>query len=65
MTDRIQLTRPVYMPLQGQWQIVDIGSVIDVASAGKFSSAHITVLAETAGPLVNSQHTPVRNIRTR
>ena len=65
MTDRIQLKDHVYMPLQGQWQIVLTGSVIDVPTAGAFSSAHYTKLSEAAGTLVNNTHTPVRNVRIK
>lgn len=67
MVDRIQLTQPHYMSLSGQWQIVDIGSVIDVPSAQAFSASAIKVLSptEAAGTLVNATHTPVRTIRTR
>ena len=68
MTDRIQLTQPVYMKLDGQWRIVYGGSVMDVPSAGAFSAQHVTILSpsEPAGTLAaHGGPTPVRNIRTR
>ena len=33
MSDRLTLTQPVYMPVQGQWVIVYGGSVLDLPSA--------------------------------
>ena len=66
MTARIQLTQPVYMPIDGQWQIVDIGSVIDVPANVTIALAHGTVLAETTKTLpIATSPTAVRNVRTR
>lgn len=66
MVDRITVNVPTYMNLDGQWQIVLPGSVIDVPTAGAFSpSTHTRVRNETAGSLAShGGPTPVRNIRT-
>lgn len=68
MVDRITINVPTYMQLDGQWQIVDIGSVVDVPDARAFSPSTITNLspAEAAGSLAtHGKPTPVRNVRTR
>jgi len=67
MVDRVQLNVPVYMKLDGLWQIVLTGTVIDVPAAGSFSGPHVTVLSpsETAGALgSHGGPTTVRNKRT-
>ena len=40
MVDRITLAREHYCQLDGQWQIVLGGSIIDVPSASKFAASH-------------------------
>lgn len=60
---RLQLLQDVYMPLDGQWQIVLSGSIFDVLLPHNFSSAHVTNVAETPG--VVSKPTSVRGVRTR
>lgn len=68
MVDRIQLTAPVYAKVDGQWRIVEGGSVLDVPTAGAFSLQHAATLSprEAAGALaVHGGPTPVRNFRSR
>ena len=68
MVDRIQLKDTVYMQLDGLWQLVYSGSVVDVPSALAFSAAHASILSptEAAGSLAaHGKPTPVRNVRTR
>lgn len=65
MVDRIQITVPTYMHLDGQPQIVLPGTVIDVPTASAFRGSSIPV-AETAGALAShGKPTPVRNVRTK
>lgn len=62
---RIQLTQSVYMPLDGQWQVVLPGTVIDLPANVTISPAHAVVLAEAPGQLgAHGKHTSVRNVRT-
>ena len=65
MTVRIQITKPTYMKLNGQDQIVLPGSVVDVAAAGNWSTENTKVLNEAAGALRNNQPTGVRNCTSR
>ena len=60
---RLQLTQDVYMPLDGQWQIVLSGSVFDVQTPHNISAGHAINVAET--PAVVTKPTSVRNVRTR
>ena len=60
---RLQLTQDVYMPLDGQWQIVLSGSVFDVQTPHNFHPTHVTNVAES--PNVVTKNTSVRSIRTR
>jgi len=64
MADRIQINVPTYMPVEGQWQIIYPGSVIDVPSAVTYRGP-TTILSptETAAPVTIP--TPVRNVRKR
>jgi hypothetical protein len=65
MADRIVINVPTYMVLDGQWQIVYPGSVVDVPSAASFTAVS-TVIADAAGTLrSHGKPTPVRNVRTR
>ena len=66
MADRITLTAPVYMPVQGQWTIVYGGSQIDVADATKFDPRQVTNVQLGAGTLLNGQHNnPYANFRQK
>jgi hypothetical protein len=65
MVDRIQLSVPTYMQLDGQWQIAQTGSIIDVPNKASFSASTATILTEPAGSLAShGKPTPVRNVRT-
>jgi hypothetical protein len=66
MSDRITLTQPLYIPVQGQWTIVYGGSTLDVPSAAIFDSKHVTnVSLGGGGTLVNGKTTPVSNFRPK
>ncbi len=62
MAARIQLNVQHFLELDGQWQIVNPGSVIDVADSNVFRGSS-TLIAETAGSL-GPRNTPssVRNV---
>jgi hypothetical protein len=63
MADRVTLTKTCYMKLDGQWQIVLSGSVIDVDKASDLKGVCAPV-AESAGNLgTGNSHKPVRNMR--
>jgi hypothetical protein len=65
MTTRIQLTKDVYMHVDGQWSIVAAGSVIDVPSSVNITQA--IALAEVPGTLLSMNtvqvSTSVRNLK--
>jgi len=62
---RVQISVPHFMQLDGQWQVVMPGSVVDMPTAGPVAPTTATVLAETPGNLApHGKPTPVRNIRT-
>lgn len=64
MPDRVQLTQTCYMQLDGQWQLVYPGTVIDMPSAPHPSQATVLSPAEPAGSLAShGKPTPVRNVR--
>jgi len=64
MVDRIQITTPTYMQLDGQWQIVQSG-VVDVPSAATFRGVAVPI-AETASALhVHGKPTSVRGVVKR
>lgn len=65
MTDRIQITKPTFMEMNGQWSIVLPGSVVDVPAATKYSADNSILLTETAGPLINNKPTGVRSVKLR
>lgn len=68
MVKRIQLLKDVYMPLDGQPQIVLSGSVLDVADTFPVHSTTANTLSpgEPAGALKShGQPTPVRTVRTK
>jgi hypothetical protein len=65
---RYQLTKDVYMPLDGQWQIVLSGTVFDDAPTVGYAPATVSVLSpgETPGALgAAGKATSVRGVRTR
>lgn len=65
---RYQLKVDTYMPLDGQWGIVQSGTVFDDAPNVNYSPATVTILSpgEPAGALgPSSKATPVRNVRRR
>lgn len=65
MPDRITLTSDTYMQLDGQWQVVLRGSVIDVPSHAPFQAV-ATKETEGASPLAShGKPTGVRNLRTQ
>jgi hypothetical protein len=66
MTDRVTLTQPCYMKVQGQWMIVEGQSQIDVASAASFSPSMISNVQLGTGTLLNGVHNnPVSNFGHR
>lgn len=60
MATRIQLNVTHYMVLDGQPQLVETGTIIDVPDANIFPLAAATVLPQAAGPLLNNGNTTVR-----
>ena len=67
MVDRIQLSVAHYMKLDGQWTIVESGTVIDVPDAAAFQgTAKVLSPGEAAGTLtIANTPTPVRSVRRR
>lgn len=70
MPDRITLTKLTYMQLEGQWQLVESGSVLDVLDGAKFAGSSSPV-AEPATAITNNaagrlaRAMPVRRVRKR
>lgn len=66
-TSRVTINVPTYMPLDGQWQIVYPGSVVDLpVGVSIHSSAGTPVTGEAAGTLgAHGKATSVRTVRTR
>jgi len=66
---RYQLTKDVYMPLDGQWQIVQAGSVFDDNTLVNYHPSTVTVLSPgepaAAALSTHGKATPVRGVRTR
>ena len=63
MPDRITLTGTHFMQLDGQWQLVHGGSVVDVRDGAAFAKSS-TPVAEAAGTVTNSMRAlSVRNVR--
>ncbi len=63
---RYQLKVDTYMQLDGQWGIVQSGTVFDDAPTVNYSPAHVTVLSPTEPAAALAPHgkaTPVRNVR--
>ena len=68
MTQRYQITTPTYMLLDGLWQIVYPGSVIDAPDTMGVHPSTATKLSPTepaTKPIVANSPASVRNIRTR
>jgi hypothetical protein len=63
---RVQIDRPTYLQLDGQWQVVLPGSVIDLPTGLTLSpSCILASFVESPGNLAShGKPTPVRNIRT-
>ncbi len=65
-TARVQINTPTYMEIDGQWQIVYPGSVVDLPAGVKISASATAPLVEAPGTLaLNGKATSVRNLRTR
>lgn len=67
MTQRYQLTKPTYMPLDGLWQVVMPGTVFDAPDADGVHTSTAVKLSPTepAGTLgSHGKATAVRNVRT-
>lgn len=67
MVDRIQLSVAHYMNLDGQWGIVESGTVVDVPTATAFQgTAKVLSPGEVAGTLtIANTATSVRTVRRR
>lgn len=66
-TSRVQINTPTYMKVDGQWQIVYPGSIIDLDSTTRLSAASILpTFSEAPGTLpAHGNSASVRNLRTR
>lgn len=69
-TSRVQINVPTYMPVDGQWQIVYPGSVVDLPPTVQISAVATTpVIAAAATPGTLAPHgqaTPVaKTLRVR
>ncbi len=66
-TQRVKITVPTYMPVDGQWQIVYPGSVVDLPADVKLTGNSIDqTFVESPGTLApHGKATPVRNFRAR
>jgi hypothetical protein len=65
MPDRITITVPTYMELDGQGQIVLPGSIIDVAAAQSFAAVSTLTTAGGGTLASHGKPTPVSKVRTR
>jgi hypothetical protein len=65
MADTITLTQPIYMPVAGQWCIVEAASTLVVPSAAAFASSHVANVQLGTGSLINGKTTPGNNFRQR
>ena len=67
MPKRVKLLQDIYMPLDGQWQMVLSGSVVDIPDTMNISAAQATQLSpgEAAGALhpTHQKPTSVRDVR--
>ena len=66
-TKRVQINVPTYMQVDGQWQIVYPGSVVDLPANVVISpSCTVTSFSEAPGNLADhGKTTSVRNLRVR
>lgn len=66
-TARVQINRPTYMKVDGQWQIVYPGSVVDCdATTNITGDSKLATFSEAPGTLpIHGQSASVRNLRTR
>lgn len=65
---RYQLKADVYMKLDGQWRIVQSGTVFDDSTAVGYALAHVTILSPGEPATALAPHgaaTPVRGVRTK
>lgn len=65
---RYQITKPTYMPLDGQWQIVYPGTVFDAPDSDNYHTTNATKLSPSEPAATLGSHgkpTAVRNVRTR
>ena len=66
--NRYQLKVDTYMPLDGQWQLVQCGTVFDDNAVVNYSPATVIQLSpgESSGTLAShGKASPVRSVRTR
>ncbi len=66
--NRYQLKVDTYMPLDGQWQLVQCGTVFDDNAIVNYNPATVTKLSPGEASTTLSSHgkaTPIRNVRTR
>lgn len=66
-TVRVRINTTTYMPVDGQWQIVLSGSVIDLPPDVRLTGSSVDqTFSEPPGMLAaHGKATPVRNLRTR
>lgn len=65
---RYQLTKDVYMPLDGQWRIVQSGTVFDDDTNRRYDASCVIILSPGEPAIALAAHgkaTPVRGVRTR
>jgi len=61
---RYQTKTSLYLPIDGQWCIVDSGTVFDDSPSVSYHPSHVTILAEPAAALgSHGRATSVRNVR--
>ena len=64
MVDRITLTQPAYVKSDGQWGLLDAGSVIDVPVGANYHSSMSTVQSGT-GTLLNTTENRAHSVRRK
>jgi hypothetical protein len=65
MADTITTTVPIYMPVLGQWILVEGGSTVVVPSAASFASSHVSNVQLGTGTLYGGKTTPGNPFRQR
>lgn len=66
MPDRITLNKTTYMPVEGQWQVVLSGSVMDVPDHTAYKGSADLTTKDVGTTLVKSGHAnKVSNFRTQ